>query len=653
MSKEQKSNFSRLYLAALPFGLVALGVLVQLIRIQFGEGPDLRAKAEEDIIKEMPIAADRGNIYSADGHLLATTMPVYNIHFDPLAPEQDTFNAYLQSLASELATLRKNRTADQWYTYLNRGRKLGNRYLPIASDLTFSELQEYKALTLFKRGKYRGGIIIEQENHRKMPLGKVAERTIGRDRRYSSTGLEGAFSELLRGRDGKRLKQKLSGNNFKPITGSYQVEPEDGYDIRTTINARFQDVVHHELLAALEHFEADHGCAVLMETKTGAIRAIANLGRTAEGRYFEKRNYAVWESTEPGSTFKLASVMCALEDGVADVNTVVDTKNGQYEIFGRKITDSNNKGYGKITLQRAFEVSSNVGVVKLIYEHYRDQPELFVDRLYNIGLDKPLELPIRGEGLPSIPKPGDERWSGLSLPWMAFGYQVSFTPLQILSFYNAVANNGVMVKPQFVSEIRQHGRLVEKRVPEIINPAICSKNTLSKLQAMLRGAVDSGTAANIDTMSLNLAGKTGTCQLNYWRASSNDYQASFVGYFPAEAPRYSCIVVINKPNYHRGYYGSTVAAPVFAAIAQKVHVATPQKLKSYPIPVEPDPETKTATIPKEGTMPNLIGKDAYKVLSTLENAGYRVSCRGAGKINWQYPPAGAEVNKDQLIELKM
>ena len=422
-----------------------------------------------------------------------------------------------------------------------------------------------------------------------------------------------------------------------------------------------QDVVHHELLKALERFEADHGCAILMEVETGHIKAISNLGRTEEGTYFEKRNYAVWEDTEPGSTFKLASVIVALEDGIADTNSPVDTENGLFTIYGKQVKDSNYKngkgGYGVVSLKRAFEVSSNVGIVKLIYDNYRSKPDQYIDRLYNMGMHKKLGVSIKGESAPEIPKPGDRSWSGISLPWIAFGYQVSFTPLQVLSLYNSVANDGKMIKPHFIERITKHGKTIEEYETEILNPSICSKETLGKVKAMLEGVVENGTATNIKSDLVKMAGKTGTCQQNYWKKATYDYQASFAGYFPAEDPKYSCIVVVNKPNYHRGYYGSTVAAPVFKAIAEHIYLSTPDVThtrlqKDFSIPKTSTAQTLDG-LNNMKTLPSLKGLDGAELLPVLENLGYKVKAKGIGKVQWQYPTAGSAVSTNMLIELKL
>lgn len=350
--------------------------------------------------------------------------------------------------------------------------------------------------------------------------------------------------------------------------------------------------------------------------------------------------------------------MVALEDGTADTNTMVDTQNGIYTIYGSKIRDSNYRngkgGHGIVSLKRAFELSSNVGIVKTIYEQYETKPEQFVDRLYNFGLANKLDLPIKGETSPNIPKKGDPNWSGITLPWMSFGYHVELTPLQMLTFYNAIANNGTMVKPRFVEEIRKHGRTVKVNEPIVLNPSICSKETLGKVQSMLEGVVKNGTATNIKSNLVSMAGKTGTCQQNYWKESTKEYQASFAGYFPADEPRYSCIVVINKPNYFMGYYGSRVAAPVFKAIAESIYLDTPKDCQSSNENIA-SLKTEPTTNPLEGrsSFPSFKGKSGSETISQLENQGYKVQVSGNGKVIWQYPPAGSEINTNTLVELKL
>jgi cell division protein FtsI (penicillin-binding protein 3) len=642
------------------FILVALAIVAQLFMIQFGEGPQLRKQSEREVIREIPIEAERGNIYSSDGQLLATTMPVYDVHFDPVTVPFETFANELPALARGLAQELGLYRAARWEKKLQEARNQGQRYYPIAEQVSYQKLQRLRHLPIFENGQFKGGFIVEQKHYRKMPLGKIAERTIGRDRPHLSTGLEGAFERILEGRNGLRLKQKVKGGHWKPITDHYEVEPRNGLDLVSTLDTRMQDVAHHELLRALERYEADHGTAVVMDVQTGAIKALANLGRTEEGTYYEKRNYAIWESTEPGSTFKLASVLALLEDGFADTSTRVNTGNGHLRIYNANIYDSRPGGYGEISLADAFAYSSNVGIVKLINQHYGDQPRKFVDRLYNLGLHHKLGLPIRGEGQPFIPTPGQGKWSGLSLPWMAFGYQVSFTPLQILSLYNAVANDGQMVKPRLLEATRRHGRTLEEKNTQVLQASICSRRTCEALQALLRRVVTHGTAQNINSPQLPLAGKTGTCELNYWKGAEHQYQASFVGYFPADKPRYSCIVVINSPNYHRGYYGSAVAAPVFRNIAENIFAAAPKPLLTEKPLARKDTFGRQADIKatlralRPGKpLPSLKGLPGAALLSRLENLGFQVKINGNGRVNWHYPPAGTVLTTKQLIELKL
>ncbi len=658
---EQSSNTitKRSLIIGVAMGVFAISIIGKLIHTYAVEGSQLRDRAERLATRDMPLEAKRGNIYSADGKLLATSMPVYDIYVDIVAPSDENFSEHIVPLSQELGRMFPSKTASQWEAFLKAKRASGDRYERIAEDLTFSELQRVREFPLFSLGQYRGGLIEEQQHYRKMPLGKIAERTIGYDRGMQQAGLEGSFNSYLTGRDGHRLMQKIANGNWKPLDDENAIAPIDGMDVITTIDTRIQDVAHRSLLSSLVRFEADHGCAVVMEVSTGEIKAIVNLGRTEEGLYYEKLNYAVGESTEPGSTFKLASLMVALEDGVIDTADIVDTENGIYQIYNRKVKDSNVKwgrgGYGEISVAEAFRKSSNTGIVKAIYPAYREDPQSFIDRLYQVGLHERTGIRIQGEARPRIPTPSDPNWSGTSLPWIAFGYEVQMTPLQTLVFYNAIANNGEMVRPRLVSEIRQRGTTVQQFPTEVLNPSICSDETLGELQTLLAGVVERGTARNIRSNTLTMAGKTGTCQLNYWIADRNDYQASFAGYFPADNPQYSCVVVVNRPNPSLGYYGSTVAAPVFRDIADEVYRSTPRpsvidELAS-PLPLAENENWEDQV--ENGIIPNLRGLNGMEVISTLENLGYTVQIEGAGKVTQQWPRPGTAQPKTQIIRLKL
>lgn len=662
MATSEKNILNRMYLVAGAMFLFAFFVAFKLINIQVSEGDKYKALAEARTERMFTIPANRGNLYAGDGSLLATSVPKYDIRFDALAPTQSDFEQHVQGLAKGLSA-ELGKPVEHYISTLRKARVNKNRYLLLARNLGYSKYLAVKKLPLFNKGPYKGGIITEQRTVREHPLDKIAERTIGYDRlteygRYSEAGLEGAFGTYLRGKEGKRLKQRIAKGQWKPIGDDNIVEPQDGYDVISTIDVNIQDIAHHALLESLEKFEADHGCVVVMETKTGEVKAISNLGRMEDGGYYEDRNYAIYESAEPGSTFKLMSMVAALEDKVIDSSDVVDTENGRVKFYNRTVYDSHWGGYGKISAARAFELSSNTAFAKMINENYKDDPKRFLKRLYNMGLNDKLGLEIKGEGSPRFPYPGDSNWYGTTLPWMAFGYGVSLTPLQTLTFYNAIANNGEMVKPRFIKEIKKWDVSVEKFEKQVINPAICSQTTIDKVKAMMLNVVERGTAANIYSKDFSMAGKTGTCQTEYW-LEEGKYIASFAGYFPAEDPKYSCIVVVHKPKKSLGYYGNIVAAPVFKKIAQKIYSDTPitdevRLAESNPKPVISDYEgyyTKSQN--KAQTIPNVKGMSGMDAISILENLGLQVEYKGIGKVKEQSLKAGQKLSKNQKIILQL
>ena len=659
MPKTDPNIKKRITILAIPVFVLLATIWVKLIYISAVEGAALRAKTDQIAVKERAIEARRGNIYSADGKLLAISMPMYDLYMDPVAPAQDDFDENISGLAQGLAKLfPETRNARQWENYIRSNRKRGDRYIEIEEHQTYSELQKIKNLPLFNLGKYHGGLITDSKNYRQKPL-SLAGRTIGYDEQSAQAGLEGYFSAYLEGHAGQRMMQKIGGGNWKPLNDNTAIEPEDGHDIYTTLDTRIQDVAHRSLLEYLTKYEADHGSVIVMETATGRIKAMANLGLNEQGEYVEQRNYAVWEATEPGSVFKLPALMVAIEDGKVDTADIVDTEEGIYTIYGKKVRDSNVKwgrkgGYGKINVAEAFRKSSNTGIVKAVYGAYKDDQEDFVDELYSLGLHRPTGVTIKGESKPTIPKPSDANWSGITLPWMAFGYGVRFTPLQLLTFYNAIANNGTVVKPQIVNHIMHYGRIDETFEPEVLNSSICSHETLVQLQALLKGVVERGTARNIYSKKLPMAGKTGTCQINYWKGT-HEYQASFAGYFPADDPKYSCIVVVSKPNYYKGYYGSLVAAPVFKAIAEEVYLSLPEEVEAVNTQLawkEPTEDEKEDALQKN-YLPNLYGLSAMEAISLLENRGITVKVVGTGKVKHQYPKVGTALKKNMTVELAL
>ena len=661
MEQRNKYLMNRSYFVAFGLMLFSFILIGKLIQIQFYEGDKYREIASKRTLKKDIIKPSRGNIFSDDGSILATSMARYEVRWDAAVPSKSLYLKYKKKLVNGLAEI-LNGSKKSISTKLDKAVRDRHRYQLIARDLTYSEKNKIKQLPLFKLPSYKGGLIIEHKMVREHPLGKIAERTVGRVAEepkggYKLVGLEGAFSQYLEGEAGQRLKQKIAGGQWKPINDVNEKEPTEGYNVHTTINVNIQDIAHSALLEQMENFKADHGTVVVMETKTGKIKAIANLGKTKVGTYYEKLNYAVGEAHEPGSTFKLMAMIAALEDKVIDQNTLIPTGNGELTFFGKyKVRDSKKGGYGTITAAKIFEVSSNTGMVKIIHENYSKNPKKFVNRLYNMRVNKQLGLPIRGEGIPKIPHPDDKKdWDQLDLPWMAYGYGVSMTPLQTLTFYNAIANNGVMLKPRFIEKIESFGQSSNQAFSQIIlNPSLCSQSTIDKVKKMMFNVVDKkwGTAHNIRDSELTMAGKTGTCQLDYNRKDKEvEYVASFVGYFPAEKPEYSCIVVIHRPDKKIGYYGSTVAAPVFKKIAKKIYNSLPKTIyiKSEQIH---QLSSKVKAITPEGVVSDLKGMTQNEALSILEPMGPKVEIKGKSKVKKQSPNAGASFKIYQKIPSK-
>ncbi|MCK5824463.1 MAG: transpeptidase family protein [Ichthyobacteriaceae bacterium] len=629
------------------------------------DGVKYRAVASSSTIKPRVIKARRGNIYSRKGNLLATSIAKYSVAIDPSVANDKLFNDNIDALSDSLYRMFNAKNKYYYANKITRARKRGSRYLLLKKRLTYDEYQRLKAFPIFNKGRFKGGLVSQETLQREHPLGKVAERTIGYENESSiSVGLEGAYSTHLSGVDGLVMSVKLQKQAWKPVNDNNEIEPMDGADIYTTIDVHIQDVAHHALLRSLERFEADHGTVVVMEVSTGKVRAIVNLAKTTNNKYFEKINYAVYELNEPGSTFKLPALVAALEDGIVDVNTVIDTKSGKFKINGSTVRDSHKGGFGKVTVREMFEKSSNIGMARIIHENYKSKPEQFLQRLYSMGLNKKVNVSIAGESDPVIPNPKDGKWSGISLPWMAYGYGVRLTPLQILTYYNAIANDGVQVKPYFVSEIKNEEGEVYSVGTTVLNSRICSEETVKIAQSLLRGVVANGTGKTLDMENLKISGKTGTTQANYWKGKnkvrSMQYVSSFVGYFPSDAPKYSMIVVVSKPNKRKGYYGATVAGPVFKEVAVKIyHEGTNLKFDTPFMSVDElsayiEKENKTNKRPiRKNTMPNVKGMSAMNALPILENLGLKVSMSGVGRVVGQSIRTGSRIKKNNKVSLRL
>ena len=662
MSVTKKNILNKLYVVFVFITLFLVAIVVRLSNIQIADGEKYRNLSEQLTLRNDTIYANRGNVFSADGSLLATSMSQYEIRMDVVTIDKKVFEKEIRNLSKELSKMLGNNVS-YWELKIRKARNNNNRYLFITRKLGYNDYMKIKSFPIFNLGMYKGGFIAEQSTVRAHPLGKVAERTIGYDDYRGGPGIEGAYRSYLKGKHGWRMKQKIAQGQWKPINDTNEKEPVDGKDIVTTIDINIQDIAHHSLLRQLEIYSAEHGCVVVMETTTGEIKAISNLGRSSKGKYYEKRNYAVWESHEPGSAFKVMSLVAALESGKIDTSTIVDTGKGRYRMHGRYINDSKRGGYGEISAARALEVSSNIGFARLIDENFNTKPEEFIDILKGMHLNNQLGLKIKGEGKPKIPSPGDEIWSKNALASIAYGYNLELTPLQTLTFYNAIANNGEMIKPKFVKEIRSWNKNVEAFEKEVIDPQICSKETINKVQEILKNVVERGTGQKLFDENFSMAGKTGTARTEYrnyeeW-VKDKKYISSFTGYFPAENPKYSCIVVIHKPDSKTGFYGADVSGPVFKDIAQKIYTSnyiinTINNVTPNFASVKNNYDTYYSKSNKEfNSIPNVKGMAAMDAISLLENIGLNVNFQGEGKVNEQSLNAGEKLVKGATIVLKL
>lgn len=674
MKKTNKPKDQILARTGVIYGIVvmmAVAVFVRIIILQFVQSDKWAAMADKVVFRRQVDLAARGDILSDDGRILASSVPYYTVYMDTRSSgmADTTWANGINGLCRGLSQYVGVNTPEGWKNALTNARKRGDRYYLIKRHVSYETLKHLKELPIFRHGKFRGGIIYQPENRRIMPNGLLARRTIGyitEDTLANIVGIEGSFNTYLAGKDGLKVQQRLTGGAWIDVDNLETVHARPGHDIVTTIDLDLQDAAENALYKQLMRHRAHHGCAVVMEVKTGDIKAIANLEIGSDGLYHETYNYAVGESTEPGSTFKLMSMMVALEDGVVDLHDSINTGDGTVRYYDKVIRDHEEKGLGKITARDVFEHSSNVGTAKIINENYKDNPRRFVDRLYSMQINKPLGLQIKGEGKPVIRAPGDKLWSGISLPMMSHGYEVQMTPLQILTFYNAVANGGKMVKPRFVTEVRDGNRTVKSFDTEVITNSIASRSTIRKAQSLLEGVVENGTAKNLKNNNYKIAGKTGTAQIanlkhGYRSGARISYQASFVGYFPADDPLYSCIVVVNAPS-NWVYYGNVVSGPVFKEIADKVyagnfyrdlHALNPDLEDKVTLREASGGAEKNDLTLAEGVIPNVVGMGLRDAIYMLENSGLRVHYTGRGKVAKQSPQPGVRISRGATVAIEL
>ena len=697
----KKDVLWRVFLVYAVVVFVAVCAIIAIVDIQVNEKDALMEVASKRELKIRDEKAHRGNVFSKNGTLLATSVPRYSIYFDPLSVKADLFNSEVSQLADSLSRLLKNKSKQQYVSYLKDARAKKKRYVKIANKVSVGDYKRMQKFPIFREGKNKGGFISERSYVRELPYGKLAARTIGyvREEEDIYVGLEGAFNESLKGRDGKQLVRRINGNFWMPMPSADNLEPVNGDDVYTSIDIEIQDVAESALEKCLVENDALQGCVVLMDVKSGFVEVMASLSYNEQkNRYEEAYNFALRHNVEPGSTFKAITMLALLEN---DPNLSIDKKlqlgTTDYKVFykrtmrdSHRVTDE--QGYS--TIRNAFEQSSNIAFATLVEDVFGSNPQRYIDLIYQTKINEALNLDIKGEAKPDIKTTSDKRWSKLSLPWMSIGYEVMMTPIQILTFYNAIANDGVMVKPQFVKEIRHGNEVVQTFDTIVINERIASERTISTLQTLLKGVVQNGTAKSMSKLGFSVAGKTGTAQISQGSAGYNkkNYTATFVGYFPADNPKYSCIIVVSNPRGKK-YYGSSVSGPVFKELAEKVY-ATRLGIEDEKGEYQADCNSFTTSsmvyfndfldycnmenisfvdnvennewvsVQKndddvfvnsvkfdEDIVPDMTGMNVTDAVYVLESRGWKVRFDGYGKVKSQSVKAGTELRKGSVINL--
>lgn len=568
----KKSILLRVRVAFIAVALFAIAVVAKISHIQFAEGKKWAEMGERISFDYKRVKATRGNIYSDNGSLLATSLPFYKIAFDATLPKEEIFKKGVDSLAWHMAAFFKDKSQKDYKRMLIDARASGKQYIVISrQNIDYQDKKMMMKWPIFREGRLRGGAIFEKIDVRYNPFSNLSRRTVGFiNEDEKGAGLEYSFNRHLGGQDGYAYYQKIAGGIWKPIFDANNVKAVNGLDLQTTIDINLQDVSETALHNAMLKHDADDGLVVVMEVKTGEVKAISNLSRDGAGNFREIRNFAAGINFEPGSTFKLVTMMALLEDTNVELSDSIDTGNGSFMFYNKTVRDHEEGGLGVVSVQDAFEHSSNVAMAKLVDKHFGVKPQKFIDYIDRLNLSKPMGIQLIGEPYPKIPRPGEKGWSGISLPWMAYGYGFEYSPLHTLALYNAVANDGKMIRPIFVKSVKKADEEEEAYETDVLNSKICSNATLNKLKLLLEGVVERGTAKNIKGTHYRIAGKTGTAQILENGRYTKKYVTSFAGYFPAHAPRYSAIVLIKNP---RGWYqyGSSVAAPVFKEIADNIY----------------------------------------------------------------------------------
>lgn len=697
----KRSIVLRVRIAFILVALFAGAIFYRIVHLQFMEGEKWQAKSETLNFQYKQVTATRGNIYAADGSLLATSLPFYRVVIDPMVAKEDVFSKGIDSLSYFLSSHFKDKSANSYKRMIRDARSGKKRYIILnRTQIGYQDMQKMAKWPIFRNGRSGGGVIFEKVEKRYRPFNNLASRTVGFvNEDKNGAGIEYSFNNFLEGKNGKALFQRIAGGSWKPVFDAEDIKPDDGYDILTTLDVNIQDVAESALLRQLTEKEAAFGCVIVMEVATGQIKALINLQKNKDGfGYGENYNFAIGDQglTEPGSTFKLVSMLALLEEGKINLKDSIDTGKGTFRFYDRNMNDSKEGGYGKITIKEAFEKSSNVAISRLVEDNFGHNPSLFVSYIEKAGLDKPIDFQLKGEGVPYFKKPGEKNWYGTTLPWMSIGYEAKLTPLHTLMLYNAVANDGKMVKPMIVQAVVRGNQIEEKYETEVVRRSIASSKTIDQLKELLEGVVENGTAKNVYTEEYKIAGKTGTAQKLIEGRYTQRYYTSFAGYFPADNPKYSAIVVIDSP---KGFaaYGGDVSAPVFKEIADKIfaqdlelnekktdktylasHSGTFPMIQAGKMDelqmicnkfgisnhvsgeteeewVKSNPVNKAiiwkANKTDSPTVPDVTGMSLRDALYVLENKGIRVAYQGKGRVRNQSINPGTPVNNAYVINL--
>ncbi|WP_336731875.1 penicillin-binding transpeptidase domain-containing protein [Chryseobacterium sp. VD8] len=641
------------------FAVVALCVFVMfLARIVILQNTNVQEIKDDYINKnyrEATLKAARGNLFASDGSILATTVMRYDIYLDFKTMKDTIYTNNIGALTDSLSKMFGKPRAE-FRKKFDEQRKKKNQYYTLVKGLDFDQYDRIRKFPIFKKGKNKGGFIVDRNYKRELATSEIGAGTIGMDDGVHTAGLEGAFSKYLRGTDGKRLEQRINSSQWKPIDYWKVQEPVDGEDVYTTLDLRIQDIAHSALQKQLVNFEAKHGTVIVMETETGKVRAMVNLRRTDDGDYVDSYNYALKDNIEPGSTFKTISLLAAMDDGFIDENTTVNVGNGIWVYAKQRISDGH--GGGTYDISDVLAKSSNVGSAKLITKYYAEKPQIFLDHLRRWKLFDKMDIELPGITKPKILTPESKRWNAATLASIAYGYSTNINLLQLATFYNGVANNGKMLKPLFIDKIMKDGKVMYTAKPEVMVNKMASEKAIKMMTNALTKAVEKGTAKSIFTPNLKMAGKTGTARFEYWLPGPMKYRSSFAGFYPADNPKYTCYVMISEPNTSKGFYGATVAAPVFKEIAGKTFLKTPQNIeremlvdKKVNLNKMVEPNVKVAVNNKQ--MPNVVGLIGKNVIPQLENLGYRVDFKGVGRIKEQFPTEGTTISRNQRIYLSL